>query len=119
LSREKKVAEVLEAEAQWTRAHLEGDVEAIDHLMHRDYTIISPGGRVVARGEAPSSYVGGGRRWDFAESDQHTVKIYGETAVVTGRWRARGMNNGEPFDYSARYTSLWVKELAGLDCAEV
>lgn len=64
MSREKKVAEVLEAEAQWTRAHLEGDVEAIDHLMHRDYTIISPGGRVVA--------VGRPRHPMWAEADDGT-----------------------------------------------
>jgi len=104
------VAEVLEAEARWTRAHLEGDVEAMARLMHRDYAIISPDGRVVDRDEALESYRGGGRRWDLAESDQHTVKVYGDTAVVIGRWRARGVNEGLSFDYSARYVSVWVRE---------
>jgi len=75
------VAEVLEAEARWTRAHLEGDVEAIARLMHRDYAIISPteGG---GQRRGPGILQGGGRRWDLAESDQHTVKVYGDMAVV-------------------------------------
>ena len=110
MSSEEKVAEVLEAEARWTRAHLECDGEALDRLMHSDYAIISPDGSVIGRDEALSTYKGGGRHWGLAESDQHTVKLYGDAAVVIGRWRAKGVNNGAPFDYSARYTSVWVKE---------
>jgi ketosteroid isomerase-like protein len=110
LSEEERAAEVLEAEARWARAHLEGDAEALARLMHRDYAMISPDGRVVDRDEALSSYRSGDRRWDLAESDQHTVKLYGDTAVVIGRWRARGVNDRAPFDYSARYASVWVRE---------
>lgn len=110
MTEEERVAEVLEAEAQWARAHLEGDEEALARMMHRDYALISTEGMLVGRDEALSSYRSGGRHWDLAKSDQHTVKLYGETAVVIGRWRARGVNKGAPFDYSARYASVWVKE---------
>ena len=51
----------------------------------------------------------GGRGWDEARSDDHDFRIYGNTAVVIGRWRARGINAGQPFDYAARYVSVWVK----------
>ncbi len=41
--------------------------------------------------------------------DEHEVRIYGNTAVVVGRWQARGTNAGRIFDYSARYVAVWVK----------
>jgi ketosteroid isomerase-like protein len=104
------IAEVLAAEAAWTEAHRTTDTAAIDGLMHRDYVIVSPSGRAIPRAEALASYVPGERQWDFAESDEHDVRIYGDTAVVIGRWRARGVNNGVAFDYAARYVSVWVKE---------
>jgi ketosteroid isomerase-like protein len=104
------VEEVLAAEEEWTQAHLKTDVEALDRLMHPDYTIIKSNGGVWDKKKALASYVPGKRDWTEAGSSQHNVRIYGDTAIVIGVWRAKGINNGEAFDYSARYTSLWVKK---------
>ena len=103
------VQEVLAAEQAWLEAHTALDVEAIDHLMHSDYTIIRPDGAVVGKEEALASYQDDARHWDYAQSDQLNVRLYDDTAVVIGRWRAKGVNKGEAFDYSARYTSVWVR----------
>ena len=102
--------EVMAAEEAWTKAHLETDVAALDRLMHRDYTIIKPDGSVWDKETALASYVPGKRDWTEAGSSDHQVRIYGDTAVVVGVWKAKGVNNGEAFDYSARYVSVWVKE---------
>ncbi len=108
------VEEVLAAEEAWTQAHLNTDREAIDRLMHPDYTIIKPDGSVWDKKTALASYVLGKRDWNEASSSEHIVRIYGDTAIVIGLWKAKGVNNGEPFDYQARYTSLWVKDSEGL-----
>jgi ketosteroid isomerase-like protein len=102
--------EVMAAEEAWTMAHLETDIKALDRLMHRDYMIIKPDGSVWDRETALASYVPGKRNWTEAGSSDHIVRIYGNTAVVIGVWKAKGVNNGEAFDYSARYVSVWVKE---------
>ena len=102
--------EVMEAEKDWTQAHLDTDVMALDRLMHRDYTIIKPDGSVWGKEKALASYVPGKRDWIEAGSSDHMVRIYGDTAIVIGVWKAKGVNNGEAFDYRARYTSFWVKE---------
>ena len=46
--------------------------------------------------------------WGEARSDELQVRVYGETAVVIGRWEARGVNAGYAFDYVARYVSVWA-----------
>lgn len=104
------IDEVLAAEEAWTQAHLETDIETLDQLMHRDYTIIKPDGAVWDKKTALASYKPGKRDWTEAGSSDHQVRIYGNNAVVIGVWRAKGVNNGEAFDYSARYTSVGVKE---------
>ena len=55
------------------------------------------------------SFRSGERGWEEAHSDEHDVRIYGDAAVVVGRWRAKGANAGRPFDYAARYVSVWVE----------
>ena len=103
-------AEVLEAEERWAMAHLETNVNVIDELMHPDYIIIKPDGSLWDKEIALASYIPGKRDWNEAGSSDHIVNIYGDTAIVIGLWKAKGVNNGNPFDYTARYTSLWVKE---------
>jgi ketosteroid isomerase-like protein len=64
----------------------------------------------IGKEELLASFRSGERGWEEALSDEHDVRIYGDTAVVTGRWRARGANAGQPFDYAARYVSVWVEQ---------
>jgi Domain of unknown function (DUF4440) len=78
--------------------------------MHPDYTIITPEGQVFCKEDALKSYRDKDRHWEYAESSDYIIRIYGITAIVIGIWRARGVNNGIPFDYNTRYTSMWVKE---------
>ena len=65
-------------------------------------------GKVVRKAEVIASFESSARHWDEAQSDELQVRVYGEAAVVTGRWQARGVNAGQVFDYAARYVSMWV-----------
>jgi len=103
------VEQVLRAEREWLLAHIRLDFQALDHLMAPEYIQIDARGRVVGKEQVLEPFRSGGRGWDEAHSDDHDVRIYGNTAVVIGRWRARGINTGQPFDYAARYVSVWVK----------
>jgi ketosteroid isomerase-like protein len=110
-SREKKelIQEVVEAERAWVEAHRRLDIVALERLMADDYKHIRADGVVVGKAEDLDSYQTGDRHWDFAESDEYDIQIYGQTAVLIGRWRARGVNAGERFDYTARFVSVYVK----------
>lgn len=101
--------EVMEAEREWTRAHLRGDVATIARLMADDYLKIESDGSVSDRSTTLAKYTPETRYWEKAEGDEYNVRVYGETAVVIGRWTARGMNEGERFDYAARFMSVYVK----------
>lgn len=103
------IQEVLAVERAWTDAHLRGDVATIARLMAEDYIKIEQDGSVSDRAAALASYTPETRYWDKAEGDEYDVRVYGDTAIVIGRWTARGMNNGERFDYAARFMSFYVR----------
>ena len=110
---DERVKEVLETEARWTRAFLKGDVATLNTLMDEDYEQIQPDGAVKTKAEVLASFEGGARQWELAESDEHSVRLYGDVAVLTGRWRGKGINHAQPFDYAARFVSVYVKRPAG------
>lgn len=101
--------EVLAAELAWAAAFRTLDIDALDALMADDYTIIQPGGAVVNKAETLASLRSDQRHWETALSDEHDIRVYGDTAVVTGRWVGKGVNHGVAFDYQARYLGVWVR----------
>lgn len=103
------VAAVVAAERAWVEAHRRMDVEAIARLMADDYSSVREDGAVWGRAETLAAYVPGARHWDEAESDRYHVRVNGDTAVLVARWRARGVNNGQAFDYAARFTAVYVR----------
>lgn len=102
------IAEVVEAEQKLAAAHVTLDLAQIDRLLHPDYVIIQPGGGIESKAEVLASYRSGTRRWERARSDELDVRLFGDTAVVVGRWAAAGRNGDEPFDYCARFLAVWV-----------
>lgn len=103
------IQEVIQTEREWVEAHRQLDLVNLERLMADDYTSIQPDGTVIGKEEDLASYRSLTRRWEFADSDQYHVRLYGDTAILIGRWRAKGVNAGQHFDYSARFTSVYVK----------
>jgi ketosteroid isomerase-like protein len=103
------VQEVLAIEHAWTEAHLRGDVQTLEEIMAFDYVKIQPDGSLSDKRTTLASYQPDQRAWDVARGDDYDVRVYGDTAVVIGRWTACGINNGQPFDYAARFLSIYVR----------
>ena len=104
------VEQVRIAEEQLAAAHERMDVDLIDDLLHPDYVIIQPGGIVESKSQVLDSYRSGTRYWEFAQSDQMDIRLYGEMAIVIGHWQAKGHNGDMDFDYKARFLSVWVRQ---------
>lgn len=104
-----EIQEVLQAEVAWVQALRTLDLEAMDHILADDYTQITASGDVIGKHEFLASFEGENRHWDHAESTEHDIHIYGNTAVMVALWRASGVNHGERFDYLARFLAVYVK----------
>jgi ketosteroid isomerase-like protein len=103
-------AEAIEAaERAIAVAHLTLDLGIIDRLYHPDFVITQPDGGTESKEQVLASYRSGERCWDFAEVDQLEIRVAGDTGIAIGRWRARGANRGQHFDYAARFLSVWVR----------
>ena len=100
---------VIGAEQRLAAAHFTLDLAVIAMLLHDDYVIVQAGGRIETKADVLASYASGDRHWDAAAVEGLDVKLYGDVARVLGVWRASGSNAGTPFDYAARFISIWVK----------
>ena len=106
----KLIAEVLEVESLWVAAHRNLDLETLRDILSDDYRQIQSDGTVIGKEELLNSYRSGFRWWEIAISDEYEVRLLGNVALLIGRWRGVGENNGEKFDYSARFLAVYQLE---------
>jgi ketosteroid isomerase-like protein len=52
----------------------------------------------------------GDLKFESAKSSDVKVRVYGKTAVMTGRFNAKGTFKGKTIDVRERYTAVWVKQ---------
>ena len=103
----KLIKEVLNVERRWVEAHRNLDLDTISSILADDYRQIQADGRVIGKDELIQTYNSGNRRWEIAESNDYEVRLLGSVALLIGRWRGKGDNNGEVFDYTARFLAVY------------
>lgn len=102
------IADILATEQAWVQAHLDLDLDTMDKIMAAEYISVGADGESVDKQQTLDSYSSGMRNWDVAVGDDYSVRVYDQTAVVIGRWRGVGTNHGRPFDYTARFISVYT-----------
>ncbi|KQW51151.1 MULTISPECIES: nuclear transport factor 2 family protein [unclassified Roseateles] len=100
----------LKAQADaWDRAILAKDRAAIEANMADDFRQIDSHGNV----ETKASFVEGLITPDLALDpytvEEFEVRVYGDTALVSGRTRMTGRYQGQPFNTHYRYIDVYVK----------
>jgi ketosteroid isomerase-like protein len=102
--------EIIAVERAWVKAHRELDLETISDILSDQYRQIQADGKVIGKAELLESYRSESRHWEVAESDEYEIRLLGNTALLIGRWRGKGQNRGEKFDYTARFLAVYQLE---------
>jgi ketosteroid isomerase-like protein len=72
-------------ESVWNQAHIRGDVQALDRLWAADLVVVVPKMKPMSRAEAMKMTLSAGAWFDRYDSSDLRVRVYGDTALVTGR----------------------------------
>ena len=102
--------EIKKLEEKRNDAVLHGDVSALDRMTSDDYTFVTLRGEMRTKQEILKGFASGSYHYDSRQIFDLKVRVYGNTAVVTGRSVQKGMENGK--DYSGNYwfTRVYVKQ---------
>jgi ketosteroid isomerase-like protein len=101
--------ELLKIEEEFAAAILKNDVENLGRLVADDWIIIDPNGEIVDRTRFFEVIKSGVLTHDMMESEDFRVRVYGDSAVVTGVTRTKGKFMGQEFSTQERATDVFVK----------
>ena len=95
---------------EWDRAMVANDAEAIGRYMADDWVIIGSDGRVGNKPTFLALVKSGALTHDVMESRDISVRVYGDTAVVTARGVSGGKYQGQPFRELERVSCVFVRQ---------
>lgn len=104
---ESDAATVKALEEKWAAAASKNDDAAVASLLADSLTSIGSDGTMRNRSEMLAAMKG--RKYESAVADDIKVQVFGDAAVATGIWRAKGTENGKAFSETERFTDTYIK----------
>ena len=92
------------------QATVKGDTAFLDQNTADDYTFISPRGALRTKAQILADFKSGEIKFEGYDLDDLQVRVYGDTAVVTGRSTQKGKAYGQDAAGQYRFTRVYVKK---------
>ena len=100
-------------EAEWNTAHVQGDAATLARIFADDLVVVVPGMRPLTKMDSLGMFKVGGMKFDRYESSDTQSRVYGDTAIVTGRIRRTRTITGRTMEDDWRFTKVYLRRAGG------
>jgi ketosteroid isomerase-like protein len=99
-----------EIQQQLAAAWVARDRATIERLVAPDWVVTHVAGQRLTRDDVLRDMVASdATRIESMTADDVEIRVFGDTAVVTGRTHACGVQSGASFDVTLRFTDVFVR----------
>jgi len=102
--------ELKKLENDRAQAVLKGDTATLDRMTADDYTVINISGQLLTKAQVFEAIKSGDLKYDQLENNDIQVRVYGDTAVLTGRTTQKGQFKGKDISGQTRFTRVYLKQ---------
>ena len=100
---------ILDLETQRFKVMMEGDIKTLDSLLAPDLSYSHSSGWTQTKDEFIESIRTRELEYKEIKPDAMQVRVYGSTAVVTGRAQVRAKTKGQENAFELRFLDVYVK----------
>ena len=108
---EKKIVAGLDTEYQ--DAVKRNDAATMDRILSDDFVLVTSSGKIYTKSELLEEAKSGRMVYEHQEDTDQTVRLWGNTAVVTAKLWEKGTENGKPFEYKLWFSDVYRHTPAG------
>src|ERR1700730_10682479 len=91
-------------------AVVKGDVATLEKQTSDDYTLINMNGQMSDKSQMVDAFKSGQTKLTSDEGSDMKVRVYGDTAVITGKADVKGTLGGMDTDGQIMFTRVYVKK---------
>jgi len=89
------------------------DTVTMDRILADDFILVTGRGSVFTKDDLLTSARNKEVTYEHQEDTEQTVRIWGDTAVVTALLWQKGTNNGKPFDDKLWFSDTYIRTPTG------
>ena len=115
-SSDDEAGRVLALEKAWNRALEQKDAKALDMLLANTLVSVDIDGSVQTKSEFLASIKAPEYRPTQAVTEQTTIQVYRDAAVVVGIFRIKGTDKGKAYMHRERFVDTWIKSNGTWQC---
>lgn len=104
---------ITQMENQRRESFLKGDAAYFERVLAEDYSGTGRNGEVTNKAQSVANVKSGSPSFESFSYDDVNVRVYGNTAVVTGRATVKGRDRGQDISGQTHYTRVYVKQPGG------
>jgi ketosteroid isomerase-like protein len=93
----------------WNQAHLNSDADTLDKLWADDLEVDVPRMAVMSKTEALAFARSGRMKFLHYVTSDLRIRVYGDTAVVSGRMQRTRTMNGKEVSDDWRFTKVYIR----------
>jgi ketosteroid isomerase-like protein len=92
------------------QAQIGANAVALNRIYADDFIGIGPSGTVRTKPQVISDFTSGELKFQSITTDDVRIRVYGNTAVETGRSTMIGQDKGKAVPRDNRFTRVWIKD---------
>jgi ketosteroid isomerase-like protein len=89
------------------------DAETMDRILADDFILVLGDGRTFNKTDLLNAAKNEDEIYEYQEDSQQTVRVWGDTAVVTALLRSKGTSHGRPFEHKLWFSDTYVRTSSG------
>ncbi|SRR6266567_3298727 len=104
---------VAELDTQYQEAVKKNDAATMDRILADDFVLVTGRGKTYTKADLLREARAGKVAYEHQEETSQTVRVWGDTAVVTALLWVKGAEDGKTFDYKLWFSDTYVRTPAG------
>jgi hypothetical protein len=85
----------------------------MDRILPNDFILVTGAGKTYTKADLLDEARSGRVLYERQDDSAQTVRVWGDTAVVTAKLWVKGTENGKPFEYSLWFSDTYVRTPTG------
>ena len=101
---------IIALEKAWNQAYKASDIRALDSILDNEIVLINDDGSVQSKTDFPASVkaTSNNSQEQQVAPESMSVHVFGNTAISTGVFRAKGVENGKSYMRRERFVDTWI-----------
>jgi len=100
-------------DTEYQGAVKKNDAATMDRILADDFVLVTGSGRIVQKTDLLAEARSGRIQYEVQDDSDQTVRLWGNTAVVTAKLHEKGTDAGKAFDYVLWFSDTYVRTPSG------